>query len=137
MIDTPEKRAVISGIGISRIGRRTGIAATDLTVESARAAIADAGLTAADIDGIATMGDTPIPDAAAALGIEPSYTGGGFDTGGLLSPVMSACVTVGSGRARHVLVYRTVQMMGGSMLQSGDAPPPTGDVSALAAVMGD
>jgi acetyl-CoA acetyltransferase len=36
-----------------------------------------------------------------------------------------------------VLVYRTVQMMGGSMLQSGSAPPPSGDVSALAAVMGD
>jgi acetyl-CoA acetyltransferase len=116
MTDYPEKRAVISGIGISRIGRRTGIPGIDLTVESARAAIADAGLTPEDIDGIATMGDTPLSEAAKALDIEPTYTGGGFDTGGLLSPVMSACVAVGEKRARHVLVYRTVQMMGGEYL---------------------
>jgi acetyl-CoA acetyltransferase len=116
MTDYPEKRAVISGIGISRIGRRTGIPGIDLTVESARAAIADAGLTPEDIDGIATMGDTPLSEAAKALDIAPTYTGGGFDTGGLLSPVMSACVAVGEKRARHVLVYRTVQMMGGEYL---------------------
>jgi acetyl-CoA acetyltransferase len=116
MTDYPEKRAVISGIGISRIGRRTGIPGIDLTVESARAAIADAGLTPEDIDGIATMGDTPLSEAAKALDIAPTYTGGGFDTGGLLSPVMSACVAVGQKRARHVLVYRTVQMMGGEYL---------------------
>ena len=50
MIDTPEKQSIISGIGISRIGRRTGTPALDLTIESSRAAIADAGLTPADID---------------------------------------------------------------------------------------
>ena len=32
MIDTPEKRSIISGIGISRIGRRTGTPALDLTI---------------------------------------------------------------------------------------------------------
>ena len=71
MIDTPEKHSVISGIGISRIGRRTGIPHLELTLESANAAIADAGLTAADIDGVATLGDTPLREAAGALGIEP------------------------------------------------------------------
>jgi acetyl-CoA acetyltransferase len=120
-MDFPEKQAVISGIGISRIGRRTGVAGIDLTVESARAAIADAGLTPADIDGVATMGDTPLDEAAKHLGITPGYRGGGFDTGGLLSPVMSAFVAVGQGRARHVLVYRTVQMMGGEYIPGGDA----------------
>src|SRR5207237_338646 len=98
----------------------------ELTTQAAHAAIADAGLTAADIDGISTMGDTPLPQVAAALGIVPHYTGGGFDTGGLLSPVMSACNAVAEGRARHVLVYRTVQMMGGSIAPSNDEPvsPP-------------
>jgi acetyl-CoA acetyltransferase len=119
-METPEKSSIISGIGISRIGRRTGISGIDLTVEAARAAIADAGLTPADIDGIATMGDTPPSATAGALGIEPSYNGGGFDTGGLLSPLMSACVAVGEKRARHVLVYRTVQMMGGTILSTED-----------------
>ena len=120
----PEQHSVISGIGISRIGRRTGIAGIDLTTESCRAAIEDAGLDPTQIDGVATMGDTPIPEASAALGIEPRYRGGGFERGGLLSPVMSACLAVAEGRARHVLVYRTVQMMGGAIVPSGAAPAP-------------
>ena len=137
-----EKDSIISGIGISRIGRRTGIAGLDLTIESSEEAIADAGLTAKDIDGVATLGETPIPEAAAALGIEPTYLGGGFDTGGLLSPVMSACLAVAEGRARHVLVYRTVKMMGGAILPSGEGPPPgatgaTGAPPALTNVMVD
>ena len=54
-----EKYAIVSGLGISRIGRRTGIPGAALTLEAARAAIDDAGLTADDIDGIATFGDAP------------------------------------------------------------------------------
>ena len=48
-------------------------------------------------------------------------------TGGLLAPVMGAFLAVANGDARHVLVYRTVKMMGGSILPpSGGAPaaPP-------------
>src|SRR5262245_535858 len=111
-----ERQAVITGIGMSAIGRRTGQAAIDMTTRAAQAAIADAGLTPADIDGVTSLGDTPVPTAAKALGIGPRWTGGGFDTGGLLTPVMAAALAVGRGDARHVLVYRTVQMMGGSIL---------------------
>ena len=139
-MDTPEKRSIISGIGISPIGRRTGRSGIDLTTAAATAAIADAGLTADDIDGISTMGDTPLHEAAAALGIDATYTGGGFDTGGLLAPLMSACVAVGEGRARHVLVYRTVQMMGGSIVPPAGEPPPRArarEESPAASVMGD
>lgn len=115
MIDNPEKHAIISGIGISRIGRKTGIPGLELSLEAARAAIADAGLTVDDLDGIATFGDTPMRQVREGLGMEkPDYRGGGFDTAGLLSPVTGAAVTVGQRKARHVLVYRTVQMMGGA-----------------------
>ena len=135
----PETGAIISGLGLSRIGRRLDAGPLELTVEASRAAIEDAGLTTADIDGISTMGDTPVSEAAAALGISPTYRGGGFDTGGLLSPVMSAFLAVAEGRARHVLVYRTVQMMGGTI----QPPPPSDDETAAeqaeraAAIMGD
>ncbi|HEY3879073.1 MAG TPA: thiolase family protein, partial [Trebonia sp.] len=123
-----ERGACITGVGMSPIGRRTGIAGTDLTAAAARAAIADAGLRPADIDGIASMGDTPVGEAARAVGIDAAWSGGGFDTGGLLSPLMSAFVAVGSGQARHVLVYRTVQMMGGSILpqEPGERSAPRG-----------
>jgi acetyl-CoA acetyltransferase len=114
--DVFEKRSIISGIGISRIGRRTGIPGLELTLEAARAALADAGLAPSDIDGVATMGETPAGQACEALGIEAGYRGGGIETGGLLSPVMSACKAVAEGAARHVLVYRTVQMVGGTIL---------------------
>lgn len=112
----PEKQAIVSGIGISPIGRRMGISGIDLTTAACRQAMDDAGLEPGDIDGMATMGDTPLGEAAQALGIDPAYTGGGSETGGLLSPLFSAIAAVGTGRARHVLVYRTVLMMGGSIL---------------------
>ena len=49
-----ERRAIISGIGQSDVGRRLGRSDLDLTVEAALAAIADAGLTRDDIDGLST-----------------------------------------------------------------------------------
>lgn len=119
-----EKDAILSGIGISRIGRRTGIPGLDLTMEAVRAAIDDAGLVAADIDGIATLGDTPAADVNAELKIDAADCGAGFGTGGLLSPVMSACRAVAERRVRHVVVYRTIQMLGGTILQQESKSPP-------------
>ena len=112
-----EKDAIISGLGISRIGRRTGIPGAELTLEAVSAAIDDAGLTPADIDGVSTFGDTPVTEVVEALRIQTTEVGFGFGTGGVLIPVMSACLAVSEKRARHVLVYRTVAMLGGSMNQ--------------------
>ncbi len=106
--------ALISGIGISRIGRKTGVPDVELTLESAKEAIADAGIDASDIDGIASLGDTPVNLVAERFNLSPAWaTQGGFGRYGLLSPVVDACEAVMSGRARHVLVYRTVHMLGG------------------------
>ena len=112
-----EKDTIISGVGLSHIGRRTGIAGLQLTLDAARAAIADAGLRPADIDGIATLGDTPRQHVIDALGLEAENCGSGIDTAGLYSPLFSAMLAVAEGRARHVLVYRTVAMLGGSMIE--------------------
>lgn len=118
------RKAVISGIGISQIGRKTEHTALALTLESSRLAIADAGLAASDIDGVASMGETPVDLACRELGIEAAYQGGGFARGGLLTQVMAAAEAVQEGRAQHVLVYRTVKMMDGSMLSKSGAPTP-------------
>lgn len=119
-----EKDAIISGIGISRIGRRTGIPGMELTMESAGNAIRDAGLAPSDVDAIATL-EPSLRSVAQALGIDATDVSSGFDTAGLMSPVMSAFRAVSEGRARHVLVYRTVQMLGGAMTQAAaeDAAP--------------
>jgi len=99
-----QQKAVISGIGISQIGRRTDASGLELTLESSRQAIADAGLTAADLGGVATMGETPPAEVCQALGVDPAYKGGGFSRGGLLTHVMAAAEAVEQGLARHVLV---------------------------------
>src|SRR6201995_108925 len=126
-----EKDAIVSGIGISRIGRRTGIPGRELTMEAVRGAIADAGLVPADIDGIATLGDTPAEEVNAALKIEAADCGSGFGTGGLLSPVMSACRAVSERRARHVVIYRTIQMLGGTVPVKPDEPDDKSPTPAL------
>ncbi len=126
----PEQDAIISGIGISDIGRKTGTPGIDLTMQSVRAAIADAGLEPADIDAILTLGDVPVAETAQQLGIEPEKLGGPYGDAGLLAPVQQAAIAVGEKRARHVLVYRTVQMMGGTVdrpKRPGDKPRPRRD----------
>jgi acetyl-CoA acetyltransferase len=117
-----EKDTIVSGLGISRIGRKTGIPGLDLTMEAVREAIADAGLTPAEIDGISTFGDTLPSEVVASLGNQASDVGVGFGTGGVLTPFMSAVAAVAEKRARHVLVYRTVQMLGGAMTGSTASP---------------
>jgi acetyl-CoA acetyltransferase len=104
-----ERQACISGLGLSQMGRRTGRRSLDLTLESALAAIADAGLTREDIDGLASVGDVTVAQLQDALRIEMNWHATGMQFGGLLSPVISACLAIAAGLARHVLVYRTVQ----------------------------
>src|SRR3990170_1929715 len=112
-----EKSAIISGLGISRTGRRTGIPGLELSLEAANAAVNDAGLVPDDIDGIITFGDTPPSDVLAGLGAKAADVGFGFATGGVITPVMSAILAVAENRAKHVLVYRTVAMLGGAMTE--------------------
>jgi len=113
-----ERRAVISGIGQSDIGRRLGRSDLDLTVEASLAAIADAGLTRDDIDGLSTypgMGagtggfaGPSSPEVQDALGLSLNWHDGGGEGAGQMRAVISAVLAVAAGLARHVLVYRTV-----------------------------
>jgi acetyl-CoA acetyltransferase len=113
-----ERRAIISGIGQSQIGRRLGRSDLDLTVEAALAAIADAGLERDDVDGLSTypgMGSgTPgfagptSPEVQDALGLSLNWHDGGGEGAAQMRAVITASLAVAAGLARHVLVYRTV-----------------------------
>jgi len=113
-----ERRAVISGIGQSAIGRRLGRTDIDLTIEAGLAAIADAGLTRDDIDGLATypgmsagtpgFAGPPTPEVQDALRLRLNWHDGGGEGPAQIRAVIAACLAVGAGLARHVLVYRTV-----------------------------
>jgi len=113
-----ERRAVISGIAQSDIGRRLGRSSLDLTVEAGLAAVADAGLTLADIDGLATypggglgtggFGGPSTPEVQDALRLSLNWHDGGAEGPGQIRAVMAAVLAVAAGLARHVLVFRTV-----------------------------
>ena len=67
-----ERKAVVSGVGQSQIGRRIYRDPIDLTLDACLAAIEDAGLTRDDIDGLATYpGNMSVP---------PGFSGGGITT---------------------------------------------------------
>ena len=110
--------AVISGIGQSDVGRRLGREALDLTVEACLEAIADAGLTRDDIDGLATYPgnmDTPpgfsgvgITEVQDTLRLNVNWFAGGLELPGQLGSVINACLAVHAGLATHVLCFRTV-----------------------------
>jgi acetyl-CoA acetyltransferase len=113
-----ERDAVISGVGQSDVGRRLYRSGIDLTVDACLGAIADAGLTPEDIDGIATYPgamDSPpgfsgagVSDVQEALRLELDWYNGGIENPGQLGSVVTAAAAVAAGYARHVLCFRTV-----------------------------
>jgi acetyl-CoA acetyltransferase len=119
MSPTPaERQAAITGIGQSAVGRRLGRSDLDLTLEASLAAIADAGLSRDDIDGLATypgggigtggFGGPGTPDVQDAMRLRLNWHDGGSEGPAQMRAVIAACFAVAAGAARHVLVYRTV-----------------------------
>jgi acetyl-CoA acetyltransferase len=113
-----EDRVVISGVGRSMSGRRVGLPDLDLTLDACLAAIADAGLSQSDIDGLVTWpGEensgsgfggpgTATLQETLRLNLAWEATGGeGFNVLGSLIP---AIMSVATGYCRHTLVYRTL-----------------------------
>jgi acetyl-CoA acetyltransferase len=113
-----ERRAIISGIGQSAIGRRLFRDDLDLTCEAAQRAIAEAGLRVDDIDGIATypgpiqggpgFAGPGVYDVQDSLGIDVRWHLSGLEGPGQISPIIHAALAVAAGLCRHALIYRTV-----------------------------
>jgi acetyl-CoA acetyltransferase len=113
-----ERRACVTGIGQSDVGRRLGRDPLELTLDACLAAIEDAGLERDDIDGLATYpgimignpgftgaGITEVHDA---LRLKLDWFTGGPELPGQLGSVIDACLAVACGLARHVLCFRSV-----------------------------
>ncbi len=113
-----EKQVAITGIGQSEVTRGTGRSPLDLTIDAALEAIRDAGLTRADIDGLATwpvggsesQGFSPVgtPMLQDALRLDVNWYLGSGETSGQLGAIFNAVGAICAGVATHVLVYRTV-----------------------------
>lgn len=114
-----EKRAAVTGIGQSAVGRRLGLDPLGLTADACLAAIEDAGLTREQIDGLSTYPGGNMPGAPGFTGagvtevqdmlrLELDWFSGGSELPGQLGAVINACAAVATGLARHVLCFRTV-----------------------------
>jgi acetyl-CoA acetyltransferase len=138
-----ERKACITGIGMSDVGRRLMRDPLELTVDACLAAIADAGLTRADIDGLSTypgpMGGLHgisgggVVDVEDVLRVRPRWFNSGLELPGQTGSVMAAAMAVATGLCRHVLCFRCVwessfqelqrrgRLPGGPSRASGDA----------------
>src|SRR6202007_1952827 len=89
-----------------------------LTLEACLSAIADAGLTPGDIDGLTTYpgpsqdgsGISPVgaTETMLALGLNPTWVGASTEGHAHMGAIISAIQAIASGLCRHVLVFRTV-----------------------------
>ncbi|MCS5638287.1 MAG: thiolase family protein [Myxococcota bacterium] len=114
-----ERRAAITGIGQSAVGRRLNADPLALTADACLEAIADAGLSREDIDGVSTYPGAGISGAPGFTGagttdvqemlrLKLNWFCGGPELPGQLGAVINACAAVATGLARHVLCFRTV-----------------------------
>lgn len=113
-----EKNVAITGIGQSRISLGSDRSALDLTLDATLAALADAGLSRADIDGLSTYpgpdenasGQSPIgaADLQDALRLNLSWYTGAKETAGQLGAIFNAIAAISAGYCRNVLIFRTV-----------------------------
>ena len=122
-------RVAVVGYAQSEVQRHAPLSLGALTVETAREAIADAGLTIADVDGFVTASLFPSAGAhtvvdgvslvsanwlAESLGVNPGYAAGFQGFGQLPGAVALAVNAVVSGAADYVLVHRALHNPAGS-----------------------
>jgi acetyl-CoA acetyltransferase/uncharacterized OB-fold protein len=135
-----EHESAITGIGASRLGRRLMVDPLALTIDACRNAVADAGLTFDDIDGISTYpgGDSPggfaeggVTAVEDALRLRPVWHNGGAELPGPGGSVVAAMLAVAAGLCEHVLCYRTVwQSTYHELLRTGRAGEHGARISA-------
>lgn len=112
------REAYITGIGMSEVGVRLTRSPLGLTLDAVREAIADAGLTLDQIDGVATypgkmstfLGFSPVSsdDVIEILGLNTRWHIGAAEATAQLGAIAEAAMAVKAGLARHVLCFRTV-----------------------------
>ncbi|MDG2026068.1 MAG: thiolase family protein [Acidimicrobiales bacterium] len=133
-----EHDVVLSGIGKSAVGRRLDRDPLALVRDAAEVALADAGLTMADIDGLSTApGPLPGPPMGYTvggievltelLGVRPTWFAASPETMGHAGPIIDGALAVSAGLCRHVLSIRaTWEGTHRRLLAEGELPAPGG-----------
>jgi acetyl-CoA acetyltransferase len=113
-----EKSACITGAAQSEVGRPSTRSALQLTLDACHEAVAQAGLTMDQVEGIGTypgkmpdgggIGPVSTTEAAFALGIKPHYVISSGDGHSHMGPIFAGIMAIANGLARHILIFRTV-----------------------------
>ncbi|MES4902412.1 MULTISPECIES: lipid-transfer protein [unclassified Streptomyces] len=121
--DTLGGRAAVVGIGATEFSKDSGRSELKLAVEAVRAALDDAGLTPADVDGLVTftMDTSPEITVAQACGIgELSFFSRvHYGGGAACATVQQAALAVATGVADVVVCYRAFNERSGRRFGSG------------------
>jgi len=139
--NTSRSEAYITGIGQSEVGVRLPRHPLLLTVDAAKQAVADAGLTLGQIDGVfsfpgkvaAYQAFSPVgtDEIIEALGIRSKWQMGGMEQPAQLSAIGLAAWAVKMGLCRHVLCFRTVYEAGGMADPGTYMPKPQKTTTGL------
>ncbi|MFI8995706.1 lipid-transfer protein [Streptomyces sp. NPDC053542] len=116
-------RAAIAGIGATEFSKDSGRSELKLAVEAVRAALADAGLTPGDVDGMVTFTMDTSPEItvaqAAGIGELSFFSRVHYGGGAACATVQQAAMAVATGVAEVVVCYRAFNERSGRRFGSG------------------
>lgn len=124
---------VISGIGQSAVAKRLDRTAMGLTIDAVKEALANAGLTRDDIDGVSCypgarpdmphFGPIGANQLIDALRLKVNWYSSGLEGGAQLAAIINGYAAIKAGLARHVLCFRTVKEGSGGASWKDSARP--------------
>ncbi|MFI5616140.1 lipid-transfer protein [Streptomyces sp. NPDC051567] len=116
-------RAAIAGIGATEFSKNSGRSELRLAVEAVHAALDDAGLTPADVDGMVTFTMDTSPEItvaqAAGIGELSFFSRVHYGGGAACATVQQAALAVATGVAEVVVCYRAFNERSGRRFGSG------------------
>ncbi|WP_406382716.1 lipid-transfer protein [Streptomyces sp. NBC_01618] len=129
-------KAAVVGIGATEFSKDSGRSELKLAVEAVRAALDDAGLTPADVDGLVTFTMDTSPEItvaqAAGIGELSFFSRIHYGGGAACATVQQAAMAVASGVADVVVCYRAFNERSGRRFGSGvQQREPTAEGTAL------
>ncbi|MFE0192196.1 lipid-transfer protein [Streptomyces sp. NPDC058989] len=121
--DSLSGRAAIAGIGATEFSKDSGRSELKLAVEAVHAALDDAGLTPADVDGLVTFTMDTSPEItvaqAAGIGELSFFSRIHYGGGAACATIQQAALAVATGIAEVVVCYRAFNERSGRRFGSG------------------
>ena len=129
-------RVAIVGGGYSTTGRRTGLTSRQLALQAGKAAMADAGMTPQDIDGVASLWSTAGPAPAGAEHVDaldiatmfgmPALNYFATDPGAVfVAPAIEAVMAIQAGLCHTCITFRIIpQRLSASEIMGGTESIP-------------